>query len=283
MVGYDFLHRINKNKTSLLKGGVLTGDISTYQLVVDEGADFGGRCKMIDAPVDQKGRETKFEKLPKRKSLLTLNLNKESVEESNASLVAKLRQSIFFFSRFIKIARILLIGFLLVGVFIFINSVQKNDIQKLVMVGYDFLHRINKNKTSLLKGGVLTGDISTYQLVVDEGADFGGRCKMIDAPVDQKGRETKFEKLPKRKSLLTLNLNKESVEESNASLVAKLRQSIFFFSRFIKILGRWMAMYGFVGVFIFIYAYLKIKTPTKPYIAIHRPKILMNLLKKNID
>ena len=31
-----------KTKPPLLKGGVLMGDISTYQLVVDEGADFWG-------------------------------------------------------------------------------------------------------------------------------------------------------------------------------------------------------------------------------------------------
>ena len=51
----------SENKTALLRGGTLTGNISTYQLVVDEGADFGGRCKMVDAPVDQKGREGKAE------------------------------------------------------------------------------------------------------------------------------------------------------------------------------------------------------------------------------
>ena len=70
----------SQNRTSLLKGGVLTGDISTYQLVVDEGADFGGRCKMIDAPIDQKDRETKIEKSPKKKSLLTLNVQKKSAD-----------------------------------------------------------------------------------------------------------------------------------------------------------------------------------------------------------
>ena len=49
----------SENKTALLRGGTLTGNISTYQLVVDEGADFGGRCKMVDAPVGQKGQEAK--------------------------------------------------------------------------------------------------------------------------------------------------------------------------------------------------------------------------------
>ena len=62
----------SENKTSLLEGGDLRGDISTYQLVVDEGADFRGRCKMIDAPIDQKGREIKAEKHPMKKSHLTI-------------------------------------------------------------------------------------------------------------------------------------------------------------------------------------------------------------------
>ena len=40
----------SENKTRLLLGSNLKGNISTYQLVIDEGADFEGRCKMIDAP-----------------------------------------------------------------------------------------------------------------------------------------------------------------------------------------------------------------------------------------
>ena len=101
-----------ENKTSLLKGGVLTGDISTYQLVVDEGSDFGGRCKMIDAPIGQKDRETKVEKSPKKKSLLTLNLREESAAGSNSIGAAKLHQPMVF-SRYPKIASILFMGFLL--------------------------------------------------------------------------------------------------------------------------------------------------------------------------
>ena len=75
----------SENKTSLLKGGVLIGDISTYQLVVDEGADFGGRCKMINAPIDQMGRENKVKKSWKKKNLINLKAKKKSIEQ----LVAK--------------------------------------------------------------------------------------------------------------------------------------------------------------------------------------------------
>ena len=40
----------SENKTRLMMGSNLKGNISTYQLVIDEGADFEGRCKMLDAP-----------------------------------------------------------------------------------------------------------------------------------------------------------------------------------------------------------------------------------------
>ena len=39
-----------ENKVVLMEGSKVTGDISTYQLVVDEGSNFEGYCKMIDAP-----------------------------------------------------------------------------------------------------------------------------------------------------------------------------------------------------------------------------------------
>ena len=39
-----------ENKVSLIDGSRLTGDISTYRLIVDEGSNFEGRCKMIDIP-----------------------------------------------------------------------------------------------------------------------------------------------------------------------------------------------------------------------------------------
>ena len=38
-----------KNKVALMKDSKLTGDISAYDLVVEEGAKFNGRCKIVDA------------------------------------------------------------------------------------------------------------------------------------------------------------------------------------------------------------------------------------------
>jgi|FLOH01.1.fsa_nt_gi tetratricopeptide (TPR) repeat protein/cytoskeletal protein CcmA (bactofilin family) len=37
-----------ENKVALMNDSRLTGDISTYHLVVDEGSNFEGRCKMVD-------------------------------------------------------------------------------------------------------------------------------------------------------------------------------------------------------------------------------------------
>ena len=39
-----------ENKIALMNDSRLVGDVSTYNLIVEEGANFEGRCKMIDAP-----------------------------------------------------------------------------------------------------------------------------------------------------------------------------------------------------------------------------------------
>ena len=39
-----------KNRVSLANDSNLVGDISTFNLIVDEGSSFEGRCKMLEAP-----------------------------------------------------------------------------------------------------------------------------------------------------------------------------------------------------------------------------------------
>jgi len=39
-----------ENKVALIDGSRLKGDMSTYRLIVDEGSNFEGRCKMIEMP-----------------------------------------------------------------------------------------------------------------------------------------------------------------------------------------------------------------------------------------
>ena len=47
----------SENKVALMKDSKLAGDITTYHLVIDEGSNFDGRCKMIDAPPEAKVEE----------------------------------------------------------------------------------------------------------------------------------------------------------------------------------------------------------------------------------
>ena len=45
------------NKLELAAGSRLVGDISTFHLVIGEGSNFEGRCKMIDGPPVDKGKD----------------------------------------------------------------------------------------------------------------------------------------------------------------------------------------------------------------------------------
>ncbi|SVE05336.1 uncharacterized protein METZ01_LOCUS458190, partial [marine metagenome] len=75
----------SENKTTLMKGGSLAGDISTYQLVVDEGSEFGGRCKMIDAPEVKRSRgKLDIEKKSKPRKLLKLERRPKPPVESSS-------------------------------------------------------------------------------------------------------------------------------------------------------------------------------------------------------
>ena len=96
----------SENKTALLKGGQLTGDISTYQLVVDEGADFGGRCKMVDAPHEQKVREPLIKNSPDIKNFLKQETKTKKIAQEEHT-VASIFERLILFSRFPKLAGIL--------------------------------------------------------------------------------------------------------------------------------------------------------------------------------
>ena len=173
----------SEHKTTLLKGGVLKGDISTYQLVVDEGTDFDGRCKMVNAPVDQKGRDISLEKIPKKKSFLTLKVEKESAAESNTSFAAKSRQ-LTFFSLFPKIARVLLVGFLLTGAFIFLNSIKKGDSEELVKIGYGLLAEGDYEKAELAFKDALKSDRELSKAYAGLGQSFLQR-KLYQEAINQ--------------------------------------------------------------------------------------------------
>jgi tetratricopeptide (TPR) repeat protein/cytoskeletal protein CcmA (bactofilin family) len=135
----------SKNKTILAQGGHLTGDITTYQLVIDEGSEFGGRCKMINASVEQRdaGSEVNAEKLSNKKRLLKHRQKRVPVAKIFSIVMSRITQ-LTLFIRHSKIARVFLIGFLIIGAFLFTNfdQVQINKTKKMVSmvsVGYAFL------------------------------------------------------------------------------------------------------------------------------------------------
>ena len=170
----------SENKTSLLKGGALTGNISTYQLVVHEGADFGGRCKMIEAPTDQMDRMNKAKSSPNTSPLITLNIKQKSATESKTSVAAKLRQLIFF-SWSPKITGILVIGFLLLIAFNFLKPTQKTDTEKIVKAGYDLLAKGNYDQAELVFKDALKRERESSEVYAGLGQTFFQRKLYQDA------------------------------------------------------------------------------------------------------
>ncbi len=82
------------------------------------------------------------------------------------------------------------------------------------------------NKVSLMKDSHLKGDITAYQLVIEEGSGFDGRCTMLDAPVYKEEVDTTFTQ-PENGSQNSTSA-KKSPAESPAGLNGWVRQ---FFSK----------------------------------------------------
>ena len=103
---------------------MLTGDISAYQLVVDEGSNFEGRCKMTEAPLTEKTKRP----IAAAKKIIS----KPQKQISDAS---KLLTS----NPLMKNISILgIAGLILVGVIIFLNS--KLGLENQIDSGYRLIH-----------------------------------------------------------------------------------------------------------------------------------------------
>lgn len=76
-----------ENKVALMDDSRLTGDIATYRLVVDEGSNFEGRCKMIDIPPStiKEELETLERPLPS-KAKKTSQILKTNTDEKNSGI-----------------------------------------------------------------------------------------------------------------------------------------------------------------------------------------------------
>jgi len=139
----------SQNKTILAQGGHLTGDITTYQLIIDEGSDFGGRCKMIDAPVEQRDSDSKVNDEKGSNKKIFLKQKAKSVPAANITSAVMYRISQFkLFSKLPKISRVFLIGFLMIGAFLLIDFdlIQINKTKKTISVAYAFLDDENYEK-----------------------------------------------------------------------------------------------------------------------------------------
>jgi cytoskeletal protein CcmA (bactofilin family) len=99
----------SENKTRLMLGSNLKGNISTYQLVIDEGADFEGRCKMIDAP--PVATVSKNKNLSKKPDLIKISTSISSSLDITENL--KKKKLVF-----LKSFGFVLVGLLVVGVFL---------------------------------------------------------------------------------------------------------------------------------------------------------------------
>ena len=76
-----------ENKVALIEDSRLTGDIATYRLVVDEGSNFEGRCKMIEiAPSTIKEELETLERPLPSKTKKTSQIIKTTIDEKNSGI-----------------------------------------------------------------------------------------------------------------------------------------------------------------------------------------------------
>ena len=83
------------------------------------------------------------------------------------------------------------------------------------------------NKVSLMKDSHLKGDITAFQLVIEEGSSFDGRCTMLDTPMYKEEVDTTFTtpESPKATSAMS---SKAPAESDSSGLDGWVRQ---FFSK----------------------------------------------------
>ena len=76
-----------ENKVALIEDSRLTGDIATYRLVVDEGSNFEGRCKMIEvAPSTIKEELETLERPLPSKAKKTSQILKTTIDQKNSGI-----------------------------------------------------------------------------------------------------------------------------------------------------------------------------------------------------
>ena len=118
-----------ENKVSLMNGSRLTGDLSTYNLVVEESSNFEGRCKMIDEPPKSVKEEMKTLERPVPKvAKVKKNSSETKVLPSDSISILPLK----------KIAGIVVIILVIAGL-IEVFSKKESALEPIVEKAYKFI------------------------------------------------------------------------------------------------------------------------------------------------
>ncbi|MBC8288176.1 MAG: tetratricopeptide repeat protein [Nitrospinae bacterium] len=118
-----------ENKVALMNDSRLTGDISTYHLIIDEGSNFEGRCKMIDEPPKSVKEEMQTLERPVPKAAKVAKASRES-KASNAD-----SKSFFPVKKAVGIAVVVLV---IAGVTWFYPK-PGDELEPLVKKGYELI------------------------------------------------------------------------------------------------------------------------------------------------
>ena len=115
-----------ENKVSLMQESKLIGDISAYQLVIDEGSSFEGRCKMTDAPQEERNADLMGSSDP------TPTIKLEQPQKGNIFNKITASKSVLK-----KASSLVIVGFIFILAVIFLNP--KLGLKSQIETGYRFI------------------------------------------------------------------------------------------------------------------------------------------------
>jgi tetratricopeptide (TPR) repeat protein/cytoskeletal protein CcmA (bactofilin family) len=118
-----------ENKVALMNDSRLTGDISTFHLIIDEGSNFEGRCKMIEEAPKSVKEEMKTLERPVPK---TAKISKASIDPKSSTSSSK---SFFSLKKAAGIATVVLV---LAGV-TWLYPREGDKLKQLVENGYELI------------------------------------------------------------------------------------------------------------------------------------------------
>ena len=160
----------SENKTRLMLGSNLKGNISTYQLVIDEGADFEGRCKMIDAPPVA---------MPSKNKIL-LNKSKGNKILSSIPSNDKIKNSITQKLAPLKAFGFALVALLVVGIFL-LRYPWNTGFKGSLTNGYKLLKNNHYEEAEKAFNKALSINIDSPEVYIGLGETFYQNKRYIDS------------------------------------------------------------------------------------------------------